>query len=155
MCSLSGYPRCRCFFIRAGEMCHCRSEWVPSEWESDKNITIIHSPSDYPSESMDYCDVFIRLSFWRHPFTSAETHLMKKQAHPNLGWTHVQHILCTNDSFKWVIHAETHTLSWFTHLHVITKHSFPLDHERKVFYDAFAERRRVLLNVVSVFHVRK
>ncbi len=21
------------------------SEWVPSEWESDKNITIIHSPS--------------------------------------------------------------------------------------------------------------
>ncbi len=23
-----------CFFIRFGEMCHCISEWVPSEWES-------------------------------------------------------------------------------------------------------------------------
>ncbi len=28
------------------EMCLSNgSEWVPSEWESDKNITIIHSPS--------------------------------------------------------------------------------------------------------------
>ncbi len=25
-------------------MTHCISEWVPSERESDKNITIIHSP---------------------------------------------------------------------------------------------------------------
>ncbi len=45
----SVHPRCRwvCFFIRFGEMSQqwmlC-SEWVPSEWESDKNITIIHTP---------------------------------------------------------------------------------------------------------------
>ncbi len=51
------------------------SEWVPSEWESDKNITLSAvltlqwmgavrmSPNSW------YCDVFIRLSFWRHPFT--------------------------------------------------------------------------------------
>ncbi len=63
MCSASGRPRCRwvCFFIRFVEMClsngcsavnGCRqnesqwmlcSEWVPSEWESDTNITIIHT----------------------------------------------------------------------------------------------------------------
>ncbi len=115
------------------------SEWVPSEWESDKNITIIHSTpvhqltsgenqpvfstrpvrlrvckkkstiktpkeernlhkssSIYKAKTVlkiylynqflfwfrqdgffwrcgllvDYCDVFIRLSFWRHPFTA-------------------------------------------------------------------------------------
>jgi len=35
-----------CFFIRFGEMCLSNgSEWVPSEWESYKNITIIHFPS--------------------------------------------------------------------------------------------------------------
>jgi len=35
-----------CFFIRFGEMWLSNgSEWVPSERESDKNITIIHSPS--------------------------------------------------------------------------------------------------------------
>ncbi len=59
------------------------SEWVPSEWESDKNITIIHSTPVHQLTSgedkrwnksvmsaVDYCDVFIRLSFWRHPFTA-------------------------------------------------------------------------------------
>ncbi len=51
MCSRSDHLRSGwvCFFIRFVEMCLCISgwmlcsEWVPSEWESDKNITIIHS----------------------------------------------------------------------------------------------------------------
>ncbi len=30
-----------CFFIRFVGMCLCSSEWVPSEWESDKNITAL------------------------------------------------------------------------------------------------------------------
>ncbi len=41
--------------------------------------------------AVDYCDVFIRLSFWRHPFTAEHpllrhisTNLMKKLTHPNL-----------------------------------------------------------------------
>ncbi len=41
--------------------------------------------------TVDYCDVFIRLSFWRHPFTAEHpllrhisTNLMKKQTHPDL-----------------------------------------------------------------------
>ncbi len=44
----AGHPRSGgvWFFIRFGEMSQqwmlC-SEWVPSEWESDKNITIIHT----------------------------------------------------------------------------------------------------------------
>ncbi len=44
---------------------------------------------------VDYCDVFIRLLFWRHPFTAEHpllrhwcrhisTNLMKKQTHPNV-----------------------------------------------------------------------
>ncbi len=44
-CSPLDHPRWVCLFIRFGEMAQqlmlC-SEWVPSEWESDKNITIIH-----------------------------------------------------------------------------------------------------------------
>ncbi len=54
---------------------------------------------------MDYCDVFIRLSFWRHPFT-AETlmqrhislNLMKKQTRMSWGWAHLN--VCVNCSFK-------------------------------------------------------
>ncbi len=34
-----------CFFIRFGEM--CVSEWVPSERESDKNITALQSISQH------------------------------------------------------------------------------------------------------------
>ncbi len=128
------------------------SEWVPSEWESDKNITIIHiiilppvwirreictdqsktalnkymfelwyqrqqemdffpggsimdyvlmmdlfqlfsSPDVNWWTGVDYCDVFIRLSFWRHPFTAEHPllrhwcispNLMKKQTHLHL-----------------------------------------------------------------------
>ncbi len=50
---------------------------------------------------VDYCDVFIRLSFWRHPFTTehpllrhwcSDTFLMKKQTHPDLGWPENEHI---------------------------------------------------------------
>ncbi len=33
---------------------------------------------------MDYCDVFIRLSFWRHPFTSIAETLMKCYISPDL-----------------------------------------------------------------------
>ncbi len=48
MCSPSGHTRLGwvCFFIRFGAMSQQRmlcSEWVPSEWESDKHITIIHT----------------------------------------------------------------------------------------------------------------
>ncbi len=43
MCSLSGHPRRR-FTVSASvsQQWMLCSEWVPSEWESDKNKTIIH-----------------------------------------------------------------------------------------------------------------
>ncbi len=41
------------------------SEWVPSEWESKQLIKHHNNPF-----IVYYCDVFIRLSFWRHPFTT-------------------------------------------------------------------------------------
>ncbi len=50
------------------------------------------------------CDVFIRLSFWRHPFTAEtlmqrhiSTNLMKKQTHPDLRWTEGE-VLVNRDS---------------------------------------------------------
>ncbi len=69
------------------------SEWVPSEWELNM------------SSGVYYCDVFIRLSFWRHPFT-AETlmqcyispNLMKEQTHLH-GWPEGEHIFI----FAWTI----------------------------------------------------
>ncbi len=58
--------------------------------------------------AVDYCDVFIRLSFWRHPFTAEhpllrhwcrDTFLMKKHTQMNWGWTHSQ-CFWVNYSFK-------------------------------------------------------
>ncbi len=56
--------------------------------------------------TVDYCDVFIRLSFWRHPFTAEHpllrhisTNLMKKQTHPNPGWSDGEHIFI----FGWTV----------------------------------------------------
>ncbi len=79
------------------------SEWVPSEWESDKNITIIHTtPVHQLSSGEDKrwnkssifnsnTIVLFGLSFWRHPFTAEHPllrhispNLMKKQTHPHL-----------------------------------------------------------------------
>ncbi len=56
------------------------------------------------TDGLEWCDVFIRLSFWRHPFTAEHPllrhislNLMKKQIHLHL-WTvwgsgHFQHII--------------------------------------------------------------
>ncbi len=81
------------------------------------NTHLLSSPDDN-WWTVDYCDVFIRLSFWRHPFTAehpltliltapihrrasiAETlmqwhispNLMKKQTHLHLGWPEGEYI---------------------------------------------------------------
>ncbi len=80
-----------CFFIRFGKMCHCSSEWVPSEWESTDALQWMgairmrvngcsavngcrQNESQWMqmlTDGLECCDVFIRLSFWRHPFTAA------------------------------------------------------------------------------------
>ncbi len=35
--------------------------------------------------AVDYCDVFIRLSFWRHPFTDTDAMLHSSKSHLHLG----------------------------------------------------------------------
>ncbi len=71
-------------------------------------MQLLSSPDDN-WWTVDYCDVFIRLSFWRHPFTSiTETlrhispNLMKKQTHLHLGWSESECdcIFWLNYSFK-------------------------------------------------------
>ncbi len=58
------------------------------------------------TDGLEWCDVFIRLSFWRHPFTAEHTllrnisiNVMKKQTHPNLGWPEDDYIFI----FGWTI----------------------------------------------------
>ncbi len=83
MFSISDHTRCRwvCFFIRKFSIvsfvrqCILCSEWVPSEWESDKNITIIHMTSADQISHVKWkvaCLFYqlFGLSFWRHPFTA-------------------------------------------------------------------------------------
>ncbi len=62
---------------------------------------------------VDYCDVFIRLSFWRHPFTAEhpllrhwcrDAFLMKKQTHPDLRWTEDEQIFSV---FGWAVSLST------------------------------------------------
>ncbi len=55
-------------------------EWVPSEWESmdalqwmgavRMRVNGCSAVNGCRQNGVDYCDVFIRLSFWRHPFTA-------------------------------------------------------------------------------------
>ncbi len=93
-----------CFFIRFVEMClsngcsavnGCRQNPALRLIFLQKNnflldlFNLLSSP-DVNWWTVDYCDVFIRLSFWRHPFTSiAETHFYKpdEETNSSTSWT--------------------------------------------------------------------
>ncbi len=91
------------------------------QWSEVKNVLMLDlfqllSSPDVNWWTGDYCDVFIRLSFWRHPFTAEHPLLrqwwkLKKQFHFCVNylfslflWSQYE-MLCSqpNNTYRWII----------------------------------------------------